>query len=78
MTFAKERRITEDDRKGMLKDDRVHAVLRQVQDMKYADFVEVADIFDLQPEDLHRKLEQAIKKRQQTDCTPGSTVARAS
>lgn len=57
-----DRRITTDKPK---KDDRVLSVLRQIEDMKYANFMEMADVFGMESEELHSKIKREIIKRQE-------------
>ena len=55
---GRDRRITEQSKAK--KEDRVLSVLKQIENLKYADFYRVAHTLDMGTDDLHRSVTDAI------------------
>lgn len=45
--------------------NRVLAILRQMQDLRFSDFRDMAGHFNIQADELHLRIEQSIKKERQ-------------
>lgn len=59
-----ERRITTDKRP---EPSRVHAILAQMRDLSYKDFVRLAEIFDFEPSELMQAVEDGIEKEKKAE-----------